>query len=235
MNLDTAPGFANPILALLLLLLPLLPPLRGDVVYLLKKAYPGSRLEAAWTRMSGRPVSAPRRFSVLDAGTLIAAGMILVAAITGSLREVIAAGLAPVLLLLIMFDLRYRVLPDPLTLPLAIVGLAAAPILGPGFLQSVAGLVICGGGLWVLGKAFRRLRGIDGLGGGDIKLVAGMGAWLGLHGCLQAIAAAACAALAIETLVALWRHGTIDPRRRLPFGAYLAIAFWLTWCARLPA
>src|SRR5690606_32770961 len=85
------------------------------------------------------------------------------------------------LMLLAHIDIRTRLLPDALTLPLLWLGLGAA-WLGWGrvpLYDAVAGVMAGYGVLWLLLQGFRLLRGIEGMGYGDLKLVAALGAWLG--------------------------------------------------------
>jgi prepilin signal peptidase PulO-like enzyme (type II secretory pathway) len=224
-------GLIPLVLAALVLLLPLLPPLRADIARLIRKAYPGSHLQRLLAGI-GRPVAtgAPRT-SVIDAGAIVAITMAGVALTARPDHPPLTFSLGLVLLLLVMFDLRYRLLPDGLTLPLIALGVLGADAVGPGLAASVTGLLGAGGAVWLIAAAFRHLRGIDGLGGGDVKLIAAMGAWLGPLATAQAVAVAALSAIAVETAIQLVRHGRIEARHRIAFGAYLAGAFWVCWCA----
>jgi prepilin signal peptidase PulO-like enzyme (type II secretory pathway) len=242
------------LLALLLITLPLLSPLRGDVAYMLRKAWPGSVLARVTAAVTMRPAGPYQRISVIDAMALVAIAMAIAmglltatamtlpvelatdpGAYTTRLPLVVLAAMAVPILLLMAFDLRYRVLPDMLTLPTAALGLLAAALTsdytGLDWQTAAMGCFGAGAALWLLQHGFRWLRGIDGLGGGDVKLAAAMGAWLGPIGCAFAIAVAALGALVVEVAIGLVRHGRIDPKRRIPFGAYLCGAFWLALCA----
>lgn len=232
------PPLKTALAALLLLSLPLLQPLRGDLAYLVRKAYPRSLASCLLAMLRGYPLPARWRFSVTDAGLALAAAMIVVtlagSAAHDDARRLIAPGLGLSVLLLILFDMRYRVLPDGLTLPVAALGVVAAPACGVSLWSALIGLAGAGGGMWLVGAGFRHFRGIDGLGMGDVKLAAAMGAWLGPIGCANAIALATLGALAVETAIGLYRRRGIEPRKRIPLGAYLGAAFWLTWCFGLP-
>jgi leader peptidase (prepilin peptidase)/N-methyltransferase len=146
----------------------------------------------------------------------------------------VAVGLATALIAGTLLDLRYRRLPDGVTVPLAAAGLALAPLTGGiGLAAAVAGLVGAGGAVWLVAVAFRRLRGVDGLGDGDVRLVAAIGAWLGPYGCAVTVAVAAGAALASTVVGQMWRYGRIDRMHRVPFGTFLSGAFWLVWWSAL--
>jgi leader peptidase (prepilin peptidase) / N-methyltransferase len=84
--------------------------------------------------------------------------------------------------------------------------------------------------VWLVGYVFERVRGVSGLGGGDVKLIAAMGAWLGPLPVAQAIAVAALTAAIAETTLQVMRHGRVEPGQRIAFGAYLVGAFWVSWC-----
>lgn len=71
-------------------------------------------------------------------------------------------------------------LPDALTLPLIPLGLGASLLLPHGVISGVLGMVMAGGGSWLLAAGYKRLRGFEGLGGGDVKLLAAIGAWTGV-------------------------------------------------------
>ena len=133
------------------------------------------------------------------------------------------------LLVLGWIDLRRLVLPDALTLPLVLAGLAAAFLWSPEELSGRAlGAILGYLGLAAIALLYRRLRGREGLGAGDAKLFAAAGAWVGalmlpsvlFLAALLGLAGAGLAALAGRRL----RRHTV-----LPFGPALALAFWLVY------
>jgi leader peptidase (prepilin peptidase) / N-methyltransferase len=133
------------------------------------------------------------------------------------------------LLALGWIDLRCWLLLDALTLPLIIAGLAAAFLFDPDQLTDRAlGAALGYLSLTAIAMLYRALRGREGLGGGDAKLLASSGAWLGaaalphviLLAALSALAAAGCMRL---TGVRLGIHSA------LPFGPFLALATWVLW------
>jgi leader peptidase (prepilin peptidase)/N-methyltransferase len=133
------------------------------------------------------------------------------------------------LLALAATDLREMVLPDALTLPLIALGLVVgaaidADALPDHAIGGAAGFL----SLYAVGVAYRRLRGRDGLGLGDAKLLAGAGAWLTWMGLPSVLLIAAVTALvAVATLRIVGRSPRAsDP---IPFGAFLALGFWLVW------
>jgi leader peptidase (prepilin peptidase)/N-methyltransferase len=133
------------------------------------------------------------------------------------------------LLALAWIDWRHFILPDLLTLPLVALGLAAAWVLAPGELWDRVGGAACGYlGLWLAAWLYRRLRGREGLGLGDAKLLAAAGAWVGASGLPSVLAGAAIAGLAAAG--GMMATGTrLDRHSALPFGPFLAAATWLVW------
>jgi len=133
------------------------------------------------------------------------------------------------LLTLGWIDLRCWLLPDVLTLPLLVVGLVAAALLDPEQLVDHA-LGAALGFLTLLAVAalYRVLRGREGLGRGDAKLLAASGAWLGASALPQVILLAALSALVAAG--GLWLAGVrLGAHSALPFGPFLALATWLLW------
>ncbi len=133
-------------------------------------------------------------------------------------------------------DLRRFRVPDALNLIAAAAGLAsvlaeasaAGADLPSAALRAAIGALACGGALYILREAFFRLRGIDGLGFGDVKLGAVGGLWLGWELFAVAILLAAIGAL-IFVGVSTATHGPWPRDRRLPLALYLAPAIWLSW------
>ncbi len=133
------------------------------------------------------------------------------------------------LLALGWIDLRTWLLPDALTLPLIIAGLAASVALDPDQLtQRALGAALGYLSLAAIAALYRALRGREGLGGGDAKLLAASGAWLGVATLPEVILLAAIAALAAAAGLRLSgvRLGRHSP---LPFGPFLALATWALW------
>jgi leader peptidase (prepilin peptidase)/N-methyltransferase len=134
-----------------------------------------------------------------------------------------------ILLPLAIIDWRSHQLPDVLTLPLIPIGLIVAWMIEPGSVRdhafgAAAGFIALFGVAW----AYRRLRHREGLGRGDTKLLAGIGAWVTWQGLASVVLMAAVSAL----LVSIARATTGAPvswTHRLPFGTFLAISGWLIW------
>lgn len=133
------------------------------------------------------------------------------------------------LLLLAALDAQHYWLPDRLTLPLLPAGLLAAwagygPPLGSRLIGAAAGfLTLCS-----IAFLYRRLRGREGLGGGDPKLFAALGAWLGWPQLPFVLLGAGLLGLAAVAMRRL-RGERIAATDRLPLGTLLALAAWPIW------
>ena len=116
-----------------------------------------------------------------------------------------------------------------LTLPLLLAGLVVTWIGDPGDLTdhslaaAAAYLAFQG-----IALAYRRLRGFDGLGGGDAKLMAAAGAWCGLSALPLVMLVSALIGLLAALGLALAGR-TVTSTTRIPFGPCIALAFWLVW------
>ena len=127
------------------------------------------------------------------------------------------------LVALTFIDADTQLLPDDITLPLLWAGLAAnlAGLFVP-LAEAVIGAIAGYLSLWTVYWAFRLIRGKEGMGYGDFKLLAALGAWLGwkvLPGIV--LLSSAVGALVGIGLIVLRRHDRAAP---LPYGPYLAVA-----------
>ena len=139
-----------------------------------------------------------------------------------------AVVLTCVLIALSGIDIRTQLLPDQLTLPLLWLGLVASlehlyitP--KPALLGVIAGYV----SLWTVWWLFKQLTGKEGMGHGDFKLLAALGAWIGLNGILPTILLSSVVGAIIGS-VWLAMKGR-DRATPIPFGPYLAIAGWIVF------
>jgi leader peptidase (prepilin peptidase) / N-methyltransferase len=163
----------------------------------------------------------PGDYAAIEAGAVFA--FLLALWLGGPWPTVIGRGLlGAVLVALVVVDLRRQLLPDALVLPLLPLGLLHAWLTGGDLLAAVAGVVFGGGLLWLVRTVHRRLRGREGLGLGDVKLMAAGGAWVGLVGVGPVLLIAALATLAAVGIAYLSGRGP-EWTTRIPFGPGLAI------------
>lgn len=133
------------------------------------------------------------------------------------------------LLLIALLDLEHHWLPDRLTLPLIPLGLLAAALgFGPSLLDRLLGAAFGWGALALIALAYRRLRGREGMGGGDPKLLGGIGAWLGVYALPFVLLGAGMLGLA-AVLLMLARGESVARTSRLPLGTLMAVASWPIW------
>ncbi len=134
------------------------------------------------------------------------------------------------LLALAWIDWQAFVLPDALTLPLILAGLAATFWLQPEALTVHAASAALAYLLFrLIAWAYRRLRGRDGLGEGDAKLMAAAGAWVGVTALSDVLLGGALLTLAVAIIDGLWRGQKLQAVTRLPFGPGLCAALWIVW------
>ena len=131
------------------------------------------------------------------------------------------------LLAMSMIDIDHQLLPDSLVLPLLWLGILANTFdLLPDMTLKTSVLgAICGYlSLWIVNILFKLIRGIDGIGHGDFKLLALFGAWAGYQVIPVVILLSAAAGAAIGIIAILFFKG----QNKIPYGPYLAIAGWIS-------
>jgi leader peptidase (prepilin peptidase) / N-methyltransferase len=127
---------------------------------------------------------------------------------------------ASAMVVLFMIDLQHRILPNVITLPGIVVGLAFSLVLPPGFRDALIGAVACSLILLGMGELVSRVLGKEALGFGDVKMTAMMGAFLGWQLTLVALFLASFLGSAIGIgLVVVTR----DRDYQIPLGSFLAI------------
>ena len=138
------------------------------------------------------------------------------------LSTLLWCGLVATLIALAFIDLDTQFLPDSLTLPLLWAGIASAAFgwIPVSLKDSVFGAMAGYLSLWFVFHAYRIIRGREGMGAGDFKLLAALGAWMGwLAIPSNILLSSAVGALVGIALIALRNHDRDVP---IPFGPYLA-------------
>lgn len=135
------------------------------------------------------------------------------------------------LLALTYIDLDHQLLPDRLTLSGLVVGLVGAFFVLPGgavagFLFALQGLLVGGGLLYAVAWGYEKYTGRQGMGGGDIKLLAMIGVFLGWEGALLALFLGSLTGSLIGLILMATRGA--NGRLALPFGPFLAIGALVT-------
>ena len=152
------------------------------------------------------------------------------------LEGLLGAFLAALMLAISVVDSGRYIIPNELTGAALALALVRAGLAAPG----ADGLAALGAGLRAIAVAvplfllmigYRRWRGRDGLGLGDIKLAGVAGAWLGFVTIFAVIELAALTALGTYIVNGYLRQRPLKSTALLPFGAFLAPAIWLGWLA----
>ena len=125
------------------------------------------------------------------------------------------------LIVLFAIDLEHHLLLDVITLPGIVVGLAFSLLLPPGIQSAVIGVLVGGGVLWLIGEAYYRYAGEEGMGGGDVKMLAMIGAFLGWKLAVLTLVFSSLAGSLVGLLVIATRRGGM--KYALPYGTFLAI------------
>jgi len=209
-------------------------------------AWPGSRCPScgspilwyqniplvSWLALRGRCAACAARISFryplvegLSAGLLLA----LWRGYGASFEFLVAAPFALSLVVLFFTDLDLQLLPDAVTLPGVAAGLGLAafnPFLGEGTWQrlfaATVGAALGAGLLWSIGAAYSRLRGVEAMGLGDVKMMAMVGSFSGALGVLFTLFAASLAGAVVGVALVPLRGKSL--KDTLPFGCFLAPA-----------
>jgi leader peptidase (prepilin peptidase)/N-methyltransferase len=179
---------------------------------------------ASWVVLRGRCRTCGQSIGVMYPAVEAVTGAIFVAgyAIYG-LTPLLAARLlfACAMIVLFAIDLRHHILPNVITLPGIIVGFALSFVLPPGWMASLIGLLAGGFVLFAIAEAYYRLRGIEGLGMGDVKMLSMIGGFLGWKLMLVTLVLASFAGSLVG--IGMMAFGRGGMKAALPFGTFLAV------------
>jgi leader peptidase (prepilin peptidase) / N-methyltransferase len=126
------------------------------------------------------------------------------------------------LLVITFIDIDHRIIPDSISLPGIPTGFALGFLLpGLTWWDSLLGIVVGGGSLWLVAWGYRLFTGNEGMGGGDVKMLAMIGAFIGWQGVLFTIMASSFTGTAAG-IGAMIRMGK-GIKMAVPFGPFLAI------------
>jgi len=125
------------------------------------------------------------------------------------------------LIVLFAIDLEHHLLPNAITLPGIVAGFLFSFVTDPGWTASLVGIVFGGGLLYVIAEAYYRIRHEEGLGMGDVKMLAMIGAFIGWQLTLLTLMTASLAGSVIG--LGLLATGRGSMKYALPFGTFLAL------------
>ncbi len=128
---------------------------------------------------------------------------------------------AAVLIVLAFIDIDHRILPDSMTLSGIPLGILASVWLPPGLRDALIGVAIGGGSLWLIAEGYYRWRRVEGMGMGDVKMLAMIGAVLGWRAVVVTLVLSSCSGALVGA--ALMSRGKDGLRYALPFGTFLSI------------
>jgi leader peptidase (prepilin peptidase) / N-methyltransferase len=177
----------------------------------------------SWLALRGRcascraPVSA--RYPAVEALTGV------VFALHGFVFEpgpllIVRLAFAATLIVLAFIDLDHRILPNRITLPGIAIGLVLSVWLPPGWRDALIGVAVGGGVLWAIGEAYFRLRGVDGMGMGDVKMLGMVGAFLGWKAVVLTLVLASFSGAFVGLAMLRLRQNAM--KYALPFGTFIA-------------
>jgi leader peptidase (prepilin peptidase)/N-methyltransferase len=172
----------------------------------------------------------PHPAAIAAATAAVAVSLILVPGREGIMGAMLAASMV----LIATIDFSHYTIPDVLSVPAFALGLAHAALNGDDAVAvttAAAALrgVVAALAFWSLRVGYRRLRGRDGLGLGDIKLAAVAGAWLSWPVVPLAVDIAAFSALIVYGVRQYVLRRPWQTSARLPFGTFLGPAIWFGW------
>jgi leader peptidase (prepilin peptidase)/N-methyltransferase len=133
---------------------------------------------------------------------------------------------ASALVALFAIDLEHHLLPNVITLPGIVVGFAFSLLGPPGWFDSLVGILVGGGILFAIAELYYRARHEEGLGMGDVKMLAMIGAFLGWKLAIVTLMMASVAGSVIGLALIAMRRG--DMKYALPFGTFLALGAGLS-------
>src|SRR5262245_12875981 len=126
-----------------------------------------------------------------------------------------------ILIVLFAIDLEHKILPNVITLPGVIVGFALSLVTEPGWLASLIGILIGGGILFAIAEIYYRVRHEEGLGMGDVTMLAMIGAFIGWKLTLVTLFMASLSGSLLGVILIAAHRGGM--KHALPFGTFLAL------------
>ena len=178
----------------------------------------------SWVTLGGRcrtcEASVSAMYPIVEAVTALAfLGGYLLYGLT--LLALVRILFACALIVLFVTDLQHKILPNRITLPGIVIGFVCSIFLPPGPRDSLIGIAVGGGVLYAIAEGYYRVRGEEGLGMGDVKLLAMIGAFLGWKLVLLTLVMASLSGSIVGVALIASKRGNM--KYALPFGTFLAI------------
>lgn len=185
-----------------------------------------------WSSLNS--LSAIGTLEAIASGLAAAAGLAASVILLPDARGAAGGGLALIMVAIAAIDARRFIIPDELNAAAVALGIVHAALQGGDAVVAALGLAALRGAMlatafWSMRLLYRRFRGQDGLGLGDVKLACVAGVWLDWSAIPIAIEIAALSALAV-CAVRYFRDGrSFRATTKLPFGLFFAPAIWIAW------
>ena len=177
-----------------------------------------------WLALRGRCRTCGERISVIYPIVELLTALIFVAGyLIYGWTPLLAARLlfACAMIVLFVIDLQHQILPNVITLPGVVVGFLLSLMLPPGWFSSLIGIAAGAGVLFAIMEVYARARGFEGLGMGDVKMLAMIGAFLGWQLMLLTLVLASFSGSLVGIGMLASRRGGMTTA--LPFGTFLAV------------
>lgn len=187
---------------------------------------------AGWVaRRQGEAGAVVALLPVVAAGAMVALGAVLLGPLDLPLLCLTALfGLC--LLALAVIDLKTFILPDGLNLAVFLLGCGMVAMYRQEIWLWHAGGAVAGYGLlWLVEVAYRKLRGIDGLGRGDAKLLGAIGMWVGLQGIPPVLLIASLGGIVSVMVGSALRRQPLSGQTAIAFGPWIALGGYAVWLA----
>lgn len=189
---------------------------------------------ARWSTLVSRTLTAPRTAEEITVVVAWASSITASLLLLPNAQGVVGGGLAVLMIAIAVVDARRLIIPDEFTVAALALGFLHAAIQDSGMIMQAVAIAALRGvvlalaflGLQIL---YRRIRGREGIGLGDVKLAGVAGVWLDWWMIPVAVEIAALAALAAYALRRLSKSRHVRSTTRLPFGLFFAPAIWLGW------
>jgi leader peptidase (prepilin peptidase)/N-methyltransferase len=134
---------------------------------------------------------------------------------------VVRLAFAWAMIALFAIDFEHQILPNVITLPGIVVGVLANVLAGPGWVDSLIGVAVGAGSLWLIAEIYYRVRHEEGLGMGDVKMLGMIGAFLGWKLVLVTLVMSSFLGSIVGVVVLIAKKESL--KYALPFGTFLAI------------